>query len=250
MFKKDPTVGDSESYDDAELHPSEYGTLEAPTLSRQDEEMLGRLKKNNEQYAEGKEDGKDREDWDWEKAKNKALKCLEDRFPAPINRGGNEEEEGPFKKMNESWGVPSHSRDDISLLFREERVKVNSLLVRLRDHFSSVDFGNVKKIYSLECSLKAQTRMLDFLYRVVDPVKALAVLRADARERPYVIDQATGSRLPVPRPAADVPHEATAPAATGRVYYTLFANPGCLVKEGDKVTVVIGKFRIKDLVVQ
>ena len=93
-------------------------------------------------------------------------------------------------------------------------------------------------------------RMLDFRYRVVDPVKALAVLRADARERPYVIDQATGSRLPVPRPAADVPHEARAPAATGRVYYTLFANPGCLVKEGDKVTVVIGKFRVKDLVVQ
>ena len=36
----------------------------------------------------------------------------------------------------------------------------------------------------------------------------------------------------------------------GRIYWMFFGNAGKLVEAGDKVTVVIGDFRVEDLVVE
>lgn len=93
--------------------------------------------------------------------------------------------------------------------------------------------------------------MLDFRYRVVDPEKALPLLSRKGKVRSYLIDQATGATLFVPSSPKVGPLRQTSLTATpGRVYYTLFANPGGLVKPGGKVTVVIGEFRVEDLLVR
>jgi hypothetical protein len=91
--------------------------------------------------------------------------------------------------------------------------------------------------------------MLDFRYRVIDPEKASLLL--SRKEKPYLIDQASGARFMVPSSPKIGPLRQTAlkPIAD-RNYFILFANPGKYVKPGNKVTVVIGEFRAENLVVE
>jgi hypothetical protein len=97
----------------------------------------------------------------------------------------------------------------------------------------------------------AKGYMLDFRYRVLDPEKALPLLKRGGNVRPYLIDQATGTQLFVPSsPKVGPLRQTTQEPTAGRVYYALFANPGAMVESGDKVTVVIGDFRAEDIVVQ
>jgi hypothetical protein len=97
--------------------------------------------------------------------------------------------------------------------------------------------------------LSAAGYMLDFRYRVTDPEKA--ALLGDRRVRAYLIHQDSGAKMVVPAPAKIGPLRQTArQLKSGRTYFMFFANPGRLVKPGDTVTVVIGKFRVENLVVQ
>lgn len=91
--------------------------------------------------------------------------------------------------------------------------------------------------------------MLDFRYRVTDPEKAMELFKR--QNKPYLIDQLTGRKLLVPNtPKVGPLRQTTRKPEAGRVYYALFGNPGCLVKTGGKVTVVIGDFRAEDILVQ
>jgi len=103
------------------------------------------------------------------------------------------------------------------------------------------------KILSIRQS--ANGYMLDFRYRVIDSGKASLLL--SRKEKPYLIDQASGARFMVPSAPKVGPLRQTAikPIAD-RNYFTLFANPGKYVKPGSKVTVVIGEFRAENLVVE
>jgi len=93
--------------------------------------------------------------------------------------------------------------------------------------------------------------MLDFRYRVVDPEKASPLLNRKGKVQPQLVDQETGLELFVPTSTKIGPlRQTTMKPTAGRVYYTLFANPTQLVKVGNKVTVVIGEFRVEDIVVQ
>lgn len=96
--------------------------------------------------------------------------------------------------------------------------------------------------------LSAADYMLDFRYRVIDPKKAKALFKRE--DKPYVIDQKTGAKFMVPSPpkvgplrTSDIPQE-------GKIYFIIFANPGKYIKRGNPVTVVIGNFQAKDLIVQ
>lgn len=99
--------------------------------------------------------------------------------------------------------------------------------------------------------LSANGSMLDFRYRIIDPEKATPLVRPSVK--PHLIDQASGATLTVPVYAKLGPMRAVArygaPKAD-RIYFVLFANPGGFVKAGNKVTVVIGKFRAENLVVE
>ena len=91
--------------------------------------------------------------------------------------------------------------------------------------------------------------MLDFRYRVLDPVKALPLLDRSAPR--HVIDQRSGVKMPVPTSGKTGPmRQSSRTAEPGRVYFVIFTNPGQLVKPGDRVTVVVGDFRAENLVVR
>lgn len=97
--------------------------------------------------------------------------------------------------------------------------------------------------------LAAAGYMLDFRYRVIDPVKA--GLLFDPQFKPCLTDQGTGARMMVPAPPKIGPLRSSGKAVLpNRVYFIMFANPGQYIKAGNKVTVEIGAFKITDLVVQ
>lgn len=97
-------------------------------------------------------------------------------------------------------------------------------------------------------SLSSANYMLDFRYKVIDPAKAAPLLRRPVES--YVIDQASGSKLIVPRPPkVGSLRQTTMKPEAERIYFVMFANPGKFVKPGNKVTVAIGDMRISDLVV-
>lgn len=90
-------------------------------------------------------------------------------------------------------------------------------------------------------------QMLAFRYRVLDEIKAKPLF--DKTLKPYLIDEATGTRLAVPamENVGELRQDVT--PAIDRIYYTIFGNPGKLVKAGSRVSIVIGNFHIDGLVV-
>jgi len=97
--------------------------------------------------------------------------------------------------------------------------------------------------------LSAADCMLDFRYRVTDPDKARRLLKRSLK--PYLIDQATGVKLPMP-PATKIGplRQATLAPKKDKVYYVMFANPGRFIKRGAVVDIIIGDFVAKNIVVQ
>jgi hypothetical protein len=105
------------------------------------------------------------------------------------------------------------------------------------------------KIESIRTS--ANGHLVDFRYRIKDSDKAVPLV--DRRNKPYLIDQASGKVLAVPNTAKVGPMRATVrygKPKEDRVYFVLFGNAGGMVKPGDEVTVVIGDFRAENLTVE
>jgi hypothetical protein len=96
--------------------------------------------------------------------------------------------------------------------------------------------------------LTAADHFLDLRFRVVDPVKAAAILTE--KNKAFVIDQKSGTVLPVPVTKTGSLRQFTAEPLAGRVYFILFTNPPGLVRHGDKVTVRIGEFKKRDIIVE
>ena len=98
--------------------------------------------------------------------------------------------------------------------------------------------------------LTAAGYMLDFRYRIVDPDKAAAI--TDPKLKPYLIDQTSGAKFIVPNPPKIGPLRQTSRSGkpeAGRTYFIVFGNPGQYIKQGSKVSVVIGDFKAEDLIV-
>ena len=91
--------------------------------------------------------------------------------------------------------------------------------------------------------------MIDFRYRVLDPVKAATL---NNPESPLcLIDQESGVRMPVPSFPKTGPMRQTAKQLeVGRIYFIFFTNVARKVHSGSRVTIEIGDFRAEDLVVQ
>lgn len=103
-------------------------------------------------------------------------------------------------------------------------------------------------IQILGLHLSAGGYMLDFRYRVLDPEKAAGLfVRSD---KPYLIDQASGRKFLVPNPPKVGPLRTSYSPKPNRNYFVMFGNPGTFVKAGNKVTIVIGDFRVENLVVE
>lgn len=97
--------------------------------------------------------------------------------------------------------------------------------------------------------LTAGGNMIDFRYKVLDPKKAAPL--GDRENKAYLIDQATGAKFLVPTTPKIGPLRQKAQNLTaGQSAFVIFVNPGKYVKAGDKVTVVIGDFRVENLVIE
>lgn len=98
-------------------------------------------------------------------------------------------------------------------------------------------------------NLSAVGYMLDFRFKVVDPNKAAPLLSRNTE--PYIIDEKSGTKLIVPKPpkVGALRQKADKPLKN-KIYYVMFANPGRLIKQEDRVTVVIGDFKAQHLIVE
>jgi hypothetical protein len=90
--------------------------------------------------------------------------------------------------------------------------------------------------------------LVRFSWRVVDPAKAAAL--NDKKAEPTLIDPQAGVSLVVPEVSnVGKMRQASTPEA-GKSYWMAFSNVGRRVKRGDRVSVVIGKFRAEGLAVE
>lgn len=100
---------------------------------------------------------------------------------------------------------------------------------------------------SLSVKSAESGEMIRFSYRILDPAKAQQL--NDKKAEPSLIDPQAGVRLVVPTmEKVGQLRQATTPEA-GKSYWMAFSNKGRLVKKGDHVSVVIGKFHADGLVV-
>lgn len=96
--------------------------------------------------------------------------------------------------------------------------------------------------------LTAAGYMLDVRYEVLDEGKAASMI--DRRLEPFLIDEASGQRLPVPSSPKLGPIRQIASGArpiVGQTYFVLFKNPGRMLEPGAKVTLVLGEHRAEHL---
>ena len=92
--------------------------------------------------------------------------------------------------------------------------------------------------------------MLDFRFRVMDVDKALPLF--DHRIKPHIVAERSNIKLPVPmstKVGAFRPTNRGKNIKADKTYYMIFGNPDRHVKAGEKVTVVIGDFKVEHLMV-
>lgn len=95
----------------------------------------------------------------------------------------------------------------------------------------------------------AAGHLLDFRFKIIEPAKAALLLRRE--DKPYLIDQASGMKLPVPvMPNIGALRSTTVKPEANRVYFILFSNAGDLIKSGSKVSIVMGDFKAENLLVE
>jgi len=89
--------------------------------------------------------------------------------------------------------------------------------------------------------------MLEFRYKVLDPVKAAALFAR--KTKPVLTHVGTGMQLTVPVPAKTGALRNSDTPLADHTYWMFFANPNKLVKPGDLVNLQIGDFAVEGLVV-
>jgi hypothetical protein len=94
----------------------------------------------------------------------------------------------------------------------------------------------------------ASGSLIRFSYRVVDADKA-KILNSK-KDSPYLIDEKNGLALQIPMLEQVGQLRQVSTPQDGREYWMAFSNKGRTVKPGDHVTVVIGRFRAEELVVE
>jgi hypothetical protein len=109
----------------------------------------------------------------------------------------------------------------------------------------------MKRQWGIEVLFVRQTSagyMLEFRYKVLDPEKAKPLF--DRQIKPMLIHEETGAAFVVPTPPKTGALRNSNPPLADHTYWMFFANPGQYVKKGDHVTVEIGDFVAKNIVVE
>jgi len=99
--------------------------------------------------------------------------------------------------------------------------------------------------------LTAKDYFVDFRYLITDSEKSKSVLaRSKENQDIYLLSQKTGKKFPVPVTKVGPLRSNTVSPKKGRQYTILFSNLGKSIKKGDKVSVIIGKFKVENLTVE
>ena len=109
----------------------------------------------------------------------------------------------------------------------------------------------MKRNWGVEVVFVRQTSagyMLEFRYKVLDPEKAMPLF--ERKIKPILTHVDSGAKFIVPTPPKTGALRNSNTPQADRTYWMFFANPGQYVKSGDKVTIEIGDFVAKNIVVQ
>ena len=109
-------------------------------------------------------------------------------------------------------------------------------------------YQSVWGIDSLAVRAVESGQLIRFKYRVLDAAKAQQL--NDKKAEPALIDPRAGVQLVVPSLEKVGQLRQTMSPEEGKVYWMAFSNPRRSVKPGDRVTIIIGRFRAKNLVVE
>ncbi|MCU7811942.1 MAG: hypothetical protein KZQ77_12015 [Candidatus Thiodiazotropha sp. (ex Notomyrtea botanica)] len=121
---------------------------------------------------------------------------------------------------------------------------------------SPIDSEQSKKIMEergveiLSLQMTAAGYMMDFRFRVLDVEKAKIFF--DQKVKPYLHVSKSNAKLPVPMAAKVGAFRATDRGKNikpNKIYYIVFGNPDAHVKRGEKVTLVLGDYKIEDMTV-
>jgi len=94
----------------------------------------------------------------------------------------------------------------------------------------------------------ASGNLLRFSFRVVQPDAARVL--GDKNTTPYLFGQRSHALLEVPVMDKVGQLRQTGQLAVGQEYWMVFSNKGNLIKAGDRVSILIGAYRIDGLVVE
>ncbi len=108
-------------------------------------------------------------------------------------------------------------------------------------------YGGFWGVQNLQVRETASGSLLRFSYTVVNPQRASVF--SDKKATPYLIDEKTGVVLQVPNMPKVGALRQTTELEQGHEYWMVFSNKG-VVKPGNRVDVVVGKFRASGLIVQ
>ena len=109
----------------------------------------------------------------------------------------------------------------------------------------------MKRKWGIEILYVRQTAagyMLEFRYKVLDAKKAASLF--ERQTKPILTHVKSGAKLIVPTPAKTGALRNSNPPLVGRTYWMFFANPGKLVKPGQRVNIEIGDFKVKNIIVK
>jgi hypothetical protein len=101
--------------------------------------------------------------------------------------------------------------------------------------------------YGIHISMLAVTAgggVVDFRFQITDPEKANFYMHGDYEDLPVLIEEDSGTLI---KPREHTHH---ADYEFGRTYYTIYRNPGGVVKTGSSVTVLLGDLRLSNVIVQ
>jgi hypothetical protein len=101
---------------------------------------------------------------------------------------------------------------------------------------------------SLKVKFVESGEMIRFSYLVLDADKAKQL--NDKKANPYLIDERARVSLVIPSLEKVGQLRQSSPPEDGESYWMVFSNKGVVVKPGDRVSIVIGQFRVDGLIVQ
>jgi hypothetical protein len=101
---------------------------------------------------------------------------------------------------------------------------------------------------SFSAKLVESGELVRFSWRVIDPAKATPL--HDKKVTPFMVDPRAQVKLDIPSLEKVGQLRQTSAPEQGKSYWMAFSNKGRPVKKGDRVTVVIGNFRVDGVLVE